>query len=58
MNPPYTQNVSLWFWDSRHLNRLADADNLRAITRRVNGGYNGLADRQDYLDRAKFFLIP
>ena len=56
--PKYALDVSLWFWDSRKLNSHADADNLRAITRRVNGGYNGLADRQDYLDRAKFFLLP
>lgn len=56
--PKYALDVSLWFWDSRKLNTHADADNLRAVTRRVNGGYNGLADRQDYLDRAKFFLTP
>lgn len=55
--PKYALDVSLWFWDGRKLNGHADADNLRAITRRVNGGYNGLADRQDYLNRAKFFLV-
>lgn len=54
--PKYALDVSLWFWDGRKLNNHADADDLRAITRRVNGGYNGLADRQDYLTRAKFFL--
>jgi putative chitinase len=56
--PKYALDVSLWFWDGWKLNNYADADNLRAITRRVNGGYNGLADRQDYLSRAKFFLVP
>ncbi len=37
-----------WFWQSRHLNELADADSLdafEAITRRINGGLTGLADR-------------
>lgn len=55
--PQYALDVSLWFWQSRNLNRYADEDNLRAITRRVNGGFNGLEDRQRYLSRAKFFLL-
>jgi len=57
LNPIYALDVALWFWDKRKLNTFADKDDLRAITKRVNGGYNGLTDRQEYLDRAKFFLI-
>ncbi len=45
-----------WFWDSRHLNVHADRDDIYTITRRINGGYNGLADRQSYLARAKQVL--
>ena len=56
--PRYALDVSLWFWNKRRLNKYADNDDLKAITRRVNGGYNGLADRGHYLDRAKFFLLP
>lgn len=56
--PKYTLDVSLWFWNKRKLNNYADNDNLKAITRRVNGGYNGLKDRGLYLERAKFFLLP
>ena len=41
-----------WFWDTRHLNSLADQRKFKEITRRINGGYNGLADRQKYYDRA------
>jgi len=41
-----------WFWDSNHLNPLADEGNYKLITRRINGGYNGLADRIKYYDRA------
>ncbi len=55
--PKYALDVSLWFWDNRKLNKYADNDELKAITRRVNGGYNGLDDRKQYLTRAKFFLI-
>ena len=34
-----------WFWHSRGLNRLADAGDQERVTRRINGGLNGLADR-------------
>lgn len=34
-----------WFWGSRGLNALADAGQFDAITRRINGGQNGRADR-------------
>jgi len=55
--PEYALDVSLWFWNKRKLNDYADEDNLKAITRRINGGYNGLEDREHYLNRAKFFLV-
>ncbi|NYT67993.1 glycoside hydrolase family 19 protein [Pusillimonas noertemannii] len=35
-----------WWWASNGLNELADTGDFRAVTRRVNGGYNGMADRQ------------
>lgn len=34
-----------WFWKTHHLNELADMNDQRAVTHRVNGGYNGLAER-------------
>jgi putative chitinase len=34
-----------WFWRDRDLNRMADADQFAAISRRINGGYNGIDDR-------------
>lgn len=43
-----------WFWGPyKHINPLADRDNLEAVTRRVNGGLNGLDDRRQKLSRAK-----
>lgn len=44
--------IAAWYWNSRGLNELAGAGNFREVTRRINGGYNGLADRQRYYQRA------
>jgi putative chitinase len=35
-----------WFWSKNNLNALADAKNVEGMTRRINGGLNGLDDRQ------------
>jgi predicted chitinase len=53
---PDCVNSAFWYWNSRNLSALADQDDLRGITRRVNGGYNGLSERQGYLNRAKAVL--
>lgn len=42
-----------WFWARNSINALADRDDVRAVTRRVNGGFNGLDDRIKKLDLAK-----
>ncbi len=44
------------YWKSNGLNELADAAQFTAITRRINGGTNGLPDRQKYYDTAKAVL--
>src|SRR5690554_2134638 len=41
---------ALWFWNKNNLNRYADLDDIRTITRRINGGYNGLKDRERLLN--------
>lgn len=42
-----------WFWSTRGLNVFADADEYGALTRRINGGFNGLDDRIKYWLRAR-----
>jgi putative chitinase len=44
--------VAAWYWTSRGLNALADAGDFVAITRRINGGENGIDDRRRRLVRA------
>src|SRR5262245_23382334 len=47
------------FWRQNGLNELADAQRFKAITRRINGGFNGLADRINFYERAKqLFQVP
>ena len=45
-----------WFWYSRGLNDLADSGDFVALTKRINGGTNGLADRQRRWEIAKQYL--
>ena len=44
------------YWKLNGLNELADQQQFKAITKRINGGYNGLDDRIKYYDRAKRVL--
>ena len=50
-NPQYLESPegacrsAAWFWWSRDLNELADTGDIKAITKRVNGGFIGLEDR-------------
>lgn len=42
---------ALWYWNKHKLNLLADKNDIKAITKRINGGYNGLAHRQELLNK-------
>ena len=50
--PQYAAMSAAWFWSAKGLNTLADQGNFVKITRRINGGLNGLADRQALYDKA------
>lgn len=51
--PIHAARSAGWFWKSRGLNELADKGDLKAITKRVNGGLNGYSERIAYWERAK-----
>jgi len=42
-----------WFWKKKGLNSLADKDLIKAITKRINGGYNGIEHRKELLTKWK-----
>ncbi len=54
--PEHGTASACWFWNTRQLSLLADRDWFKAITRIINGGYNGLADRVRYWDRNRTIL--
>ena len=50
---PWAAETAAVYWDDHRLNDYADHDNILTITKRINGGTNGLSDRELYLRRAK-----
>lgn len=44
---------ALWFWNLKRLNALADKDDIVSITKRINGGLNGLEHRKQLLVKWK-----
>jgi len=43
---------AIWFWDKNKLNDFCDRDDFVGLTKRINGGTIGLADRQHHYDIA------
>lgn len=41
-----------WFWDNNNLNAYCDRDDFVGLTKRINGGTIGLADRQHHYELA------
>lgn len=44
--PENATRTAAWWWKTHGLNELADAGDFIRITKRINGGTNGLDDRQ------------
>ncbi|NMX68658.1 glycoside hydrolase family 19 protein [Pseudomonas sp. WS 5111] len=54
--PQWAAESAAWFWHSNGLNELADQDQFTTITRRINGGLNGLEHRQQLWEKARAVL--
>ncbi|PSF33631.1 hypothetical protein C7H19_19795 [Aphanothece hegewaldii CCALA 016] len=54
--PIISARVAGYFWQSNGLNELADHNAFRRITKKINGGYNGIDDRVRRWERAKEIL--
>lgn len=56
-DPAHFVHLACDYWGHHCLNALADRDDLRSITKRVNGGVIGLEDRKAKLEKAKGLLL-
>lgn len=56
--PEYAVESACVYWKWRNLDRFDDDLIIREETRLINGGFNGLKDRQLYFDRAIQTFIP
>ena len=54
--PQWAAESAAWFWERGGLNALADRDEFNSITRRINGGLNGLQERLQLWARARAVL--
>ena len=52
-DPEICVKTACWFWQKNKLNELADKDDINSITKRINGGLNGINDRCKILSLAK-----
>lgn len=53
VDPAWTLKIAAEEWDAKKCNALADADNIRRVTRIINGAEIGLASRQEWLVKTK-----
>lgn len=51
--PVLSLTIACEFWKANKLNPLCDADDLDRVTRRINGGTNGIDERRTYTSKAK-----
>lgn len=49
----YALKIAALEWDAKDCNSDADEDSIRKVTRKINGGLNGLASRIDWLRKTK-----
>lgn len=45
-----------WFWEVNGINKFSDASDVKMATKRINGGYNGLEDREQKFEKAMKLL--
>ena len=55
--PQHACMSAAWFWATKGLSTLADEGKFETITQRINGGLNGMADRQMLYARTLKVLV-
>lgn len=49
-DPDIAMDVAIWYFESRVMNRISNPQDIKRITKAVNGGYNGYSDRRQYFN--------
>jgi putative chitinase len=57
-DPKHALRVACAFWKWKDLNTVSDTGDFVKVTRRINGGTVGLADRRAWLDKVRRVLAP
>lgn len=52
----FAVSSACWFWKEKNLNAFADKDNLLAVTKRINGGTNGMQHRIELYNLCKRYI--
>lgn len=55
--PQYAALSAGFFWNTQKLNQYADTKDLRTMTKKINGGYIGLNDREKHFNQALAVLL-
>jgi len=50
--PMYAALTAGWFWNTHKLNQYADSRDWKTMTKKINGGFIGLADREKHINHA------
>jgi len=50
--PMYAALTAGWFWNTHKLNQFADNRDWKMMTKKINGGFIGLADREKHINHA------
>lgn len=56
LDPEYAALSAGYFWNKKDLNSLADSGDYETMTKRINGGFNGLSDRKEKIAKALYVL--
>ena len=51
LEPVYAARSAGWFWKSNGLSAFADAGDIKGMTKKINGGYIGLEQRQKLYEK-------
>ncbi len=52
----YAVHSAVFFWDKNGLNKLADKNDIERVTKKINGGLNGIAHRRELFNKANGLL--